>query len=417
MNRLTIWTDQSSIFTVAIRSLLLRSQILIWAPFLADYGVYAMSELQDVPAEQQTTDAPVTPEAAVTEAHTALEEGYIPPPIEADTAKMVSDGTLPGLTIDFSGAGDSGASEGHNEGAKAAGDKGTTTKNPDGSEVTVDDQNRVIAAVDASGQRTSFKYEGDNKDPNQVFVQDKGDLKPTAYTRGEDGVYRDTMGNEFGSDIKFGKDGSFSYVNPDNNRVVEKSDGTQVVYSGDDFYLSKPIQITGADGKVTDYSYGKDGEINAVRSYGSAMIKTENGWVDENGKKLDIERISVDVYGKTHIQKTDDSVVTLDEDGKVISTKQANKGFGSFVWDEGDERKFAYSEFGQVIGITETVDGKTKHYTKDNASGKWVDENGKDTGMRDVKIEKDGTYSYTNQRGERVSINTDGTIAVGKKLN
>jgi hypothetical protein len=142
------------------------------------------------------------------------------------------------------------------------------------------------------------------------------------------------------------------------------------------------------DGKDVDTGWSQA----MATADGTFITKDKNGKVTlskRDGAKSVLEGadVSIDKKGNLTIERADKSKEVLTANRGLIEIDEKGHVRDIF-YPNGDKRSFGYKD-NQLVSIKD-IDGKSYHL--DN--GRWLDQNGNDTGRSNVFVAADGTYGF-----------------------
>ncbi|MBQ0012754.1 MAG: hypothetical protein KBT07_08620, partial [Clostridiales bacterium] len=206
-----------------------------------------------------------------------------------------------------------------------------------------DENGRLVATVDADGNRNVFEYDIDGK--CEVVTNRLG--FSTVYTY-------DDYGNVLSTTDALGRTTTNTF--DENHHMSSSTDAmgntTYYSYSADGDLLS----ITDADGMTRSWQYSSEGRVTSIVNDGDTALSII---YDKPGNMTSVSDADGNVTSFTYANNGDltsmsDSIgtimtLTYDTDGNIVSTTDA----------DGSTTYFTYDEFGNVISRSATCDGKT----------------------------------------------------------
>lgn len=244
-----------------------------------------------------------------------------------------------------------------------------TVKNKDGSEIVVDEFNRVTRMRDAANRNFEFKYD-----------RKSGEISGLT---NEDGVWERQKKHGSFTDEWKSKDGGkwHGTVEVDEKGYSFRDDNQRTIYRPKGI---KSVEHLGSDDRVISrFSEDKMGNT-ASEDYRSGIIKF-------NGPD-----------GRSAIQDLKEkSFITFDRDGHMTNMRDARG------------QKFAFADFDDR-GQPQTVTNGQGVWKK-QGEDRWVNQKDHKSWYGKVEVDPQGSYTYTDLSGKKVSHGKDGTTTTYDK--
>lgn len=163
--------------------------------------------------------------------------------------------------------------------------------------------------------------------------------------------------------------------------------------------------------EVRRYGYDANGQLNRIDHSGHDSLVLKNGkWINERtGEDVGIRNPQVGRDGTFKYERADGSGrftqfrngtgIEIDNDNRVVRAFDA----------KGQIRTFEYGADGRLSG---GINPDGSRFTI--VDGKQIDDRGNQTGISNLEVKPDGTVSYTNRRGEKISQKLDGSSIIEK---
>lgn len=209
-----------------------------------------------------------------------------------------------------------------------------------------------------------------------------------------------------GKNKEFNPDGSGTVSNTKDNSTVKTDsaghvsevdygNGTkrQFEYTSDGSGVSHLTKFTDTDGKSYNQKDGKWVNADGSASGLTDVSVTRDGQFKETSKEGQSTTFATDL--SRTVENPNHSVLKEDANGRINEIKYENGKTVTFGYDD------CTKDPNKITG----TDGKT--ITK-GTDGKWKDESGNDTGIKDVRLQADGSYTYVDQGNHLVMNDTDG---------
>ncbi len=158
------------------------------------------------------------------------------------------------------------------------------------------------------------------------------------------------------------KDGTFHYKNKEGKDV--DTGWSQAMATADGTFITKD----------------KNGKVTLSKRDGATSV-------------LEGADVSMDKKGNLTIERADKSKEVLTAKGSLIEI-DAKGNVSDIIYPNGDKRSFGYKD-NQLVSIKD-LDGKSYHLE----NGRWLDQNGNDTGRSNVFVAADGTYGFRKNDGK-----------------
>ncbi|SEF64252.1 RHS repeat-associated core domain-containing protein [Eubacterium ruminantium] len=251
---------------------------------------------------------------------------------------------------------------------------------PDGKEVSrneYDDAGRLIATIDADGNRIEYSHDID----------------------GREELITDRLGN------------STLYIYDDNGNIISKTDAngntTETTY---DEY-GNILTYKDAEGNVTVSSYDASGNLTSVTDAEGNSISVEYDTANRPVKLVTVD----DAVMKIAYDSKGEITETTDVDGSVISYERDADGNVKSITDEiGKVMSSEYDSLGRVIATTDAA-GNRVEYTYDSEGHKLTETYTVTTS--DGEVSRTIKYNY-NDAGELISTeDPDGHISTIERNN
>lgn len=194
------------------------------------------------------------------------------------------------------------------------------------------------------------------------------------------------------------QDGKTTALNPKDNSVV--------TYDGN-FHVTN---VHYANGQSRSFTYNQDTLTSVTETDGKVYKLQDNQWLapdntntfNSNAKVLADGTYSYQQPdGKTISTSTTGETSQINPDGSVCRF-DANHRISEITYTDGKKTQFRYDDQGHPNGLI-TTDGKT--LTLQN--GKWVDAQGHDTGISDLRVQGDGSFWFKSGKNEYINSSKD----------
>jgi hypothetical protein len=209
---------------------------------------------------------------------------------------------------------------------------------------------------------------------------------------------------------------------PQSGKQVENDDGSTTTFDGQ----GRVAAVGLSDRNKTQFGYeGDTDKVTSIKETRQGVTTTyklgaDGHWYDDKGNDAGIKNVQVqdngeysfnNVHNEKVTHQTDGSIVTTDPQGRVTNIDTITGDVIHYTYDvNGELATIDVSGSGNKLGIKNVADGHAT-YTKDE-NGIWRQEDGKEAGMADVKIDANGNLSYFNTESRNtVVVNGSGYVS------
>ena len=280
--------------------------------------------------------------------------------------------------------------------------------------IVVNNSGYVSSVTDPTGKNTTqFEYTGGTL---SKVTETRNGVTQT-YVRTNEGYWNDENGKktdvQYFSTPQFG--GGFEkHYKGEKGFTVYSSTGAVLEYS----YEAALNKITYPDGSSREFERNIRGEVDGVIEI-DAQGNRKNyqrdwfrNWKDENGNPAPFTDFNQDksMTGEIEFKNAEGAIIQIGQNGQIKTIKHQD---GTVIRLQTINGKVQGVQF---FDKNDPTSKPTEAYVIDGEGRMMIDGHHAEAGT-DFKVEPNGTVSYTDLNGNRITILPSGDIAVGKKLS